>query len=381
MEPQVVYLDHAAATPVDERVMTAMQPYFADHYYNPSGNYTAARQVRAAIDEARAQIAHQLGCRPSEVVFTAGGTEANNVAIHGIMRRHPDSRVVATTIEHDSVLQPMKQYSHAHIPVAEDGRVAIADLHTHIPDDTVLVSVQYVNNEIGTIQPIKQIAAQIELIRRQRRDSGNSLPIYFHVDACQATAYLDIHVARLGVDMMTLNAGKIYGPKQVGALYVKGGIELNPMIMGGGQERGIRSGTENTAGIIGFAQALTIASEMRHEESRRLAQLQQTFYKLLTDAIPEAVITGSRKFRVPNNVHVVIPGQDNERLLILLDQAGIICAAGSACSASSETPSHVLLGLGMSEADARASLRFSMGRSTTEANIHRAVEALARIVV
>lgn len=357
-----------------------MQPYFQDKFYNPSGTYDAARSVKADIDAARATIAHWFGARPTEVIFTAGGTEANNAAIHGIMAKYSDKKVLVSSVEHDSVLNPAQNYSCTLIPVGIDGRVHVDSLKPLVADDVVLVSIQYANNETGAVHPIKQIAAILEEARAGRRARGIKTPLYFHVDACQAPAYLDVHVARLGVDLMTINAGKIYGPKQVGALYVRGGVELQPHLSGGGQERGIRSGTENVPGIIGLAKALDAVATNRHEESKRLEGLQQLWFKLLKETIPQAAVTGSAKFRLPNNVHITIPGQDNERLLILLDQAGIICAAGSACSASSEEPSHVLMAMGMSESDARSSLRFTMGRQTTEADVRRVITELSRLV-
>jgi cysteine desulfurase len=367
----VIYLDHAAATPLDARVLTAMQPYLSDKFYNPSATYAPARQVRQALETARGTVAHWLGSRPAEVVFTAGGTEANNLAIHGVMRRFPQANVIVSAIEHDSVLEPAHSYDCQEVAVHPDGRLNLTELGKRIDENTVLVSIGYANNEIGTIQTIRAIAQLIQAVRQQRT---NSLPLYFHTDACQAGNYLDLHVARLGVDMMTLNGGKIYGPKQSGILYVKAGTELEPLIAGGGQERGLRSGTENVAASIGFATALDLAQTMRHDESDRLRALQRQFIEGLKD-IPQATINGSLKFRLPNNVHMTFSGKDNERLLIQLEEQGILAAAGSACSASKEEPSHVLKAIGLSDTDARASLRFTMGRETIAENIDRLVKS------
>ncbi|HEY5152651.1 MAG TPA: aminotransferase class V-fold PLP-dependent enzyme, partial [Candidatus Saccharimonadales bacterium] len=251
------------------------------------------------------------------------------------------------------------------------------DLRQKIDGKTVLVSIMYANNEIGTIQPIREITKLIADIRRQR--GPGALPLYLHTDACQAANYLDLHVARLGVDMMTINGGKIYGPKQSGALYVKAGIMLKPLVNGGGQERGLRSGTENVASIIGLVAALDLAQSGRRQEAERLRILQDNFFDLIENQIPAAQINGSRKYRLPNNVHLTLPGQDNERLLIRLDEAGIMAAAGSACSASSQESSHVLHALGLSDAEARASLRFTMGRQTDIAAIQTTVKVLAQL--
>lgn len=371
------YFDYAAATPLDERVLQAMQPFFAGQFYNPSATYGPAREVAQQLSEARGKVAHWLGARPSEVVFTAGGTEANNLAIHGVMRAFPDCNVVVSAIEHDAVLYPAAAYGGRITKVSKQGLVDLDDLRRQIDDKTVLVSVMYANNEIGTIQPIRDVARLISEVRDERRKSGNGLPIYLHTDACQAANYLDLHVARLGVDLMTLNGGKIYGPKQSGVLYVKAGVKLEPLLQGGGQELGLRSGTENVAACVGFAAALEIAQTMRHDEVDHLQQLQDLFIDELAKVLPEAVINGSLKKRLPNNVHLTLPGQDNERLLIQLESEGVLAAAGSACSASNEEPSHVLRAIGLSDADAQASLRFSMGRQTTEQQVRQAVQALS----
>lgn len=375
-----VYLDYAAATPIDAVVLEAMQPYFGVQFFNPSATYSAAEQVRHDVDAARGRIAHWLGARPSEIVFTAGGTEANNLAIHGVMQQFPGGNIVVSAIEHESVLAAAHVYDCREAGVTPDGVVDVDKMASLIDDNTVLVSVMYANNEVGTIQPIRQIALLLEKIRKDRRAEGNKLPLYFHTDAAQAAAYLDLHTARLGVDLMTINGGKIYGPKQTGALFVSANVQLKPQVLGGGQERGIRSGTENVAGAIGLAKALDLVQERRHEEVKRLQSLQSKFFDMIEDKFPEAVINGSRKNRLPNNIHVTFPGEDNERLIFQLDEAGILCAAGSACSASNEEPSHVLKAMGRSDEDAQSSLRFTMGRQTTEADIHQAAHLLSTIL-
>jgi cysteine desulfurase len=376
-----IYLDHAAATPMDERVFEAMKPYFSDLFYSPSAQYLAAREVAKAVADARGQIAHWLGARTSEVVFTSGGTEANNLAVHGILRQYTDANIVVSSIEHDSLLEPVRQYPHKEAAVGADGIIDIDALLKQVDEKTVLVSVMYANNEIGTIQPIKRLADGLQQIRKARQKAGNTLPLLLHTDAAQAANYLDLHVSRLGVDMMTINAGKIYGPKQSGVLFIRTGITLEPQLRGGGQEHNQRSGTEGVANIIGFARALDIAQSMRHDEVNRLQKLQNLFIELLSKNIPGATVNGSLKHRLPNNIHITIPGTDNERLIFGLDEQGILCAAGSACSASKEESSHVLKSLGLSDETARSSLRFSLGRQTDEAAIKRTVESLARLVV
>jgi cysteine desulfurase len=375
----IVYLDYAAATPVDGRVLAAITPYLTEQFYNPSATYMPARQVADELQAARGRIAHWLGARPSEVIFTAGGTEANNLAIEGVMRQYPDANIVVSSIEHEAVLAPAHRYDCREVAVKPNGTLDLQALEQAIDDKTALVSIMYANNEVGTIQPLHDASAIIKS-KRQARDASNKIPLYFHTDACQAANYLDLHAARLGVDIMTLNGGKIYGPKQSGVLYVAANVALVPLIAGGGQERGLRSGTENVAGAVGFAGALNITQTIRHEETHRLQGLQRLFIERLQKSIATVVVNGSQKKRLPNNVHITLSGQDNERVLLELENRGILAAAGSACSASDEEPSHVLRALGLSDADAQSSLRFTMGRSTTEAEIAQTVAALQQIV-
>lgn len=374
-----IYLDYAAATPVDAAVVDAMRQYVSEQFYNPSATYLAARRVRDSLETARARVAHWLGTRTSEIIFTAGGTEANNLAIHGVMRQYPNSNIVVSAIEHEAVLVPAQRYNCRQAMVTPNGIVSTEALQEQIDDKTVLVSVMYANNEIGTLQPLRAVAQIVAKIRATRQATGNSLPLYFHSDACQAGNYLDLHVSRLGVDLLTINGGKIYGPKQSGALYVKGGLQLLPLIDGGGQERGLRAGTENVAQAIGLAAALDQVQPRRHDEAKRLEALRAYFAKQLAEQVRGAVLTGSLKQRLPNNIHLIIPGFDNERLLVQLDERGIMAAAGSACSASNDEPSHVLRAIGLSDADAQSSLRFTMGRMTTQADIDYTVKTLAEL--
>jgi cysteine desulfurase len=238
----------------------------------------------------------------------------------------------------------------------------------------------YANNELGTIQPLREIAKIIHEVRSERLESGNKLPVYFHTDAAQAGNFLNLHVSRLGVDLMSVNGGKIYGPKQTGLLYVKAGIELKPLVLGGGQERGLRSGTENVPGFIGFAKALDIAQKMKDKESKRLKEVRDLFVTELENNIPDFKINGSRKHQTPHIIHVTFQGVDNERLMMELDERGVQCAVGSACSASSAEPSHVLTAIGMDDKEARASLRFSFGRQTTKKDIIKTVKILKTLL-
>lgn len=376
----MIYLDHAAATPLAPEVLTAMEPYFSDIFYNPSATYAPAKQAREALLAARSRTAHWLGVRPSEIIFTAGGTEANNLAIHGVLRRYPNSSIVVSAIEHDSVSKTAEQYHSRVARVTDQGRVDVVDLAHQIQDDTVLVSVMYANNEIGTMQPLRQVAAQVAGARHARKAQGNPRPLFFHTDACQAPNYLDLHVEKLGVDLMTLNGGKVYGPKQAGALYVSRHVQLEPLLYGGGQEQGLRSGTENVSAAIGLAAALDQAQTIRTSESTRLNEVKNYAIDLLGRTIPHALLNGSSIHRLPNNLHYTFPGFDNERLLLQLEQRGILAAAGSACGASSDEPSHVLRAIGLSEEAARSSLRFTMGRTTQQSDIEKLVFALTDIL-
>jgi cysteine desulfurase len=377
---KIVYLDYAAATPLDSKVLAAMRPYFTNKFFNPSAIYLPAKAVHQAVEAARSKAAAMLGARSAEIIFTAGGTEANNLAIHGVMRHYSDKKVLISSIEHESVLAPAHRYNCQELPVLADGLIDLSAFERLIDDDTVLVSIMLANNEIGTIQPVRRIADTIRQVLVQRRKSGNLLPLYLHSDATQAANYLDLHLSRLGVDLMTLNGGKIYGPKQSGLLWIRSGLTLEPLLDGGGQEFNLRSGTENVPGVIGFSLALEMAQTMRSVEAERLKKLQQLFYDRLAKKVPSCITNGSLTRRLPNNVHITVPGQDNERLLISLDEAGILAAAGSACSASDQKPSHVLRALGLSDNDARSSLRFTMGRATTERDIQYTVDTLARLI-
>jgi cysteine desulfurase len=371
-----IYLDYAASTPLDKKTLEAMDPYFTNKFFNPSATYLAGREVKEDLNDARTRIAGWLGARPSEIYFTAGATEANNLAITGILSQFPYSDVLISSIEHDSVLEPARQFNSNKIAVTADGIIDLKDLEKKITSRTVLISVMLVNNELGTIQPLREIAELISKVRKNRLKTNNNLPLYLHTDAAQAANCLDLHTARLGVDMMSINGGKIYGPKQTGALYVKTPLQLKSIIVGGGQERNLRSGTENVAGFIGLAQALDTAQKTKEKESEKLKKLRELFISELTQNIPRAQTNGSAKHQSPHILHVTFPGSDNERLMMELDELGILCAVGSACSAASTEPSHVLRAIGLSEQLSRASLRFSFGRQTTARDILKTTKIL-----
>jgi len=373
-----IYLDYAAATPMDPSVIKAMEPYFSDKFHNPSAIYLAGRAARQGFEDARASIAQNLGARPAEITFTAGATEANNLAIQGIMRNFRGGEVLVSAIEHESVLAPAKLFEYREIPVSTQGIVDTQKLEKMIGPRTVLVSVGLVNNEIGSIQPLRAIAEILRQVRKLRGPKG--LPLYLHSDAAQAPNYFDLHVSRLGVDLLTINGGKIYGPKQSGALYVRGDLELQPLILGGGQENGLRPGTENVAAAVGLAAALSYAQSKRGAEAKRVARLRRLFIETLEKFSLKAIVNGSSKHCAPHILNVTFPGMDNERLMMELDEHGLQAATGSACNASSDEPSYVLSAIGLDDGAARSSLRFSFGRQTSESDIKYTLKTLFQLL-
>ncbi len=384
-----MYLDYAAATPLDPLVLAAMQPYLAAEFANPSSLYGAARQTRRAVEAARQAVAGLLGAKPTEIVWTSGGTEGDNLAVQGVLRAAGEvgkpAHWVTTAIEHDAVLAqivPLRRAGHKAtvVPVRPNGIVEVAAIEAAITDETVLVSVMLANNEIGTIQPVAEVAKLVARVRAERAARGWARPLYLHTDATQAPNYLDLHVARLGADLLTLNGSKIYGPKGVGALYVRQGTPLEPLLYGGGQERGRRSGTENVAGVVGLAAALQQAQLVREAERRRLTALRDAVLHSLLAAVPGARLNGDAKRRLPNNLNLTIPGAAGEALVLYLDQAGFQASTGSACSTGDLDPSHVLLALGRTPGEANSSLRLTLGRATTAADLDRLVAELPPIV-
>lgn len=370
-----MYLDHAAATPLDERVLTAMQPYFSDMFYNPSSPYVAAVRVRRDYETAKDRIAHTIGAKGDEIIITAGATESINIAFSSI-----GGHVIVPAIEHHAVLAAARRQDHTIVNVDSNGRVSAVAIERSLRSNTRLVSVALANNELGTIQPIRDIAAVIKKERERRRVGGSQVPIYLHSDASQGVGQLDIHVARLGVDLLTINAGKIYGPKQVGALYADPRIILTPLVVGGGQERGLRSGTENVAGTIGFAKAAELAESHRSGESKRLENLRNTLQATLLRAFPDAVISGHQKHRLPGHLHISFPSIDAERIVFGLETKGVMVATGSACAANSGTRSHVLEAIGLAPEIADGSLRMTLGRLSTEENTLRAGKIITEVV-
>ncbi len=375
-----IYLDYAAATPVDPRVRLAMDPYMEEGFYNPSSPYMAAREVKNALADARARVAYWLGARRAEIIFTAGATESVNIAIHGVMQQFPDSKVVAASTEHESVLQSVGRYEHVIAPVLPNGNVDQVELEKLIDDQTSLVTIAYANNEIGTIQPIPQISQIIQKVRAARARLGNDLPLYFHTDASQTAGYLDLHASRLGVDLMTLNGAKIYGPKQTGILYSKVGTQLRSPFTGGGQEGGIRSGTENVPGIIGFAAALDLVQADRRENQAKDAALRDELQRRIVAALPDTVVNGNPKRRLPNSLHLSWAGVDGERLVLLLDEQGVMAATGSACAANKQTASDVLQACGFSDDLLQGSLRLTVGEPTTPDDVVHAADIIIQSV-
>lgn len=371
----MIYLDYAAATPLDPRVLSAQGPYFTDRFFNPSASYLAAQSVRADYEAARHRLAQLIGARPAEVIITAGATESINLALNGV-----NGKILTTNIEHAAVLSLAKTRDGVIIPVDAKGRVNLSLLESSITDEIELISIGYANSEIGTVQSIKEIANIVARVRERRMSTGINRPLLFHTDASQAAGYLDINTARLGVDLMTLNASKCYGPKQVGLLYVRAGIQLKPLIYGGGQEMGLRSGTENVPGIIGFAKALELAEKKRKTETIRLLKLCNDLETFITTEFSESIINGHRKHRLPGILNFSIPGLDGERAVFALDQVGVMVATGSACAANKGTRSHVLIAIGLNPEVADGSLRISLGRLTTLSEITKLKPILAEVI-
>jgi cysteine desulfurase len=365
----IIYLDHAAATPMDPKVLAAMQSYLSDNFYNPSAPYAPAIVVRRAYEAAKDSLGHAIGAKGDEIVMTAGATESVNLAFYSI-----GGHIVTANVEHHAVLEAAKQFEHTFVAADERGLVSAAAIKAAIRPDTRLVSIALANNELGTIQPLRDIAEVVRTEREARLARGDHTPIYLHSDASQGVGQLDVNVARLGVDLLTLNAAKVYGPKQVGLLWSASHVELKPQVRGGGQERGIRSGTENVAGAIGFAKALELASEHRKYESDRLGTLRDGLESKLVAAFPQAVLSGHHKHRLAGHLHISFPNLDAERVLFALESRGVLVATGSACAANKGTRSHVLTAIGLAPAVADGSLRMTLGHLSNEENMAKAAE-------
>ncbi len=385
-----IYLDHAASTPIDPGVLEKMMPYFGAAYDNPSSLHSSGRRAAQVINEARKKVADVIGALPEEIIFTGSGSESDNLAILGVARanRAQGNHIIISAIEHKAVLKPARElrnegFEITVIPVKPNGIIDVQACIESIRENTILISVMYANNEIGTIQPVKKIAEGIQRHKSARTvqartrskltDGGkNDFPSFplFHTDACQAVGFLDLNVRRLGVDLMTLNGAKIYGPKGVGSLYVRNGVRLSSIILGGEQEKNLRAGTESVPLIVGFGEALVKSEKMRITESKRLTALRDYFIEKLLEKIPGAVLNGDKKNRLPNNVHISVPCVEGESMLLLLDSYGIEVSTGSACSAFDLKPSHVLLAIGQNPDLVHGSVRFSFGRSTTKKKLN-----------
>lgn len=379
-----VYLDHAATAPLDADALEAMLPYLTTHYGNGSSFHSVGKRVKDAVDAARAVVAGALGARPDEVVFTSGGTEANNLAILGVARQHAakGKHIITTAVEHPSVLEALEHlrikegFDITELAVDRDGKVSPDAVAAAIRPDTILVSVIFANNEIGTITDIQAIGRAVQASRKAR---ASTYPL-FHTDACQALQYLVVEVDALHVDLLTINAAKVYGPKGVGALFVRRGIKLQPMQFGGSQEFGRRPGTEHVAGIVGFAAAVRKALAVREEEVVRVAALRDRLIAGIEHVIPKVRVNGHRTDRLPNNVNISFMDLEGEALTLYLDAKGIYVSTGSACTSASLDPSHVILALGLPYEVAHGSIRFTLGRGTTLEDIDYVLETLPSLV-
>ncbi|NJN19508.1 MAG: cysteine desulfurase NifS [Oscillochloris sp.] len=378
MTERVIYLDHAATTPLDQQVLAAMMPYLTEQYGNSSSIHSFGRYALHALDDAREQVALVLGCAPKEIVFTGGGSESDNLAIKGVAlacrRRNGRRHIITSSIEHHAVLHACEYladfgFDLTVLPVDTRGLVAPDDLRAALRSDTALVSIMYANNEIGTVQPIAELAA-----------ISHEAGAIFHTDAVQAAGLLPLDVEALGVDLLTLTAHKFYGPKGVGMLYIRRGTPLMPQINGGSQERRRRAGTENVAGIVGLAAALTLAERNRPEHAARLTMLRDHLIAGVLETIPLSWLNGDPIQRLPNNANLGFDCIEGESVLLLLDQERIAASSGSACTSGSLEPSHVLTAMGMSPEAANGSLRFSLGRSTDEAAIERVLAVLPQMI-
>ncbi len=375
MNEEVIYLDHAAATPVDAKVLAAMQPFFSEAFYNPSAPYAPAVAVRRAYEAAKQTIARSIGAKGDDLVMTAGATESINLAFDSF-----EGHVVTANIEHHAVLAAADRHDVTLVAADARGFVTAQSIQAALQPNTVLVSIALANNELGTIQPLRDIAEVVRTERATRLAQGNHTPIFLHSDASQGVGQLDVNVARLGVDLLTLNAAKVYGPKQVGLLWAASSVALKPGIVGGGQERGLRSGTENVAGTIGFARAMELASEHRQYEADRLAKLRNEMQQQLMNAFPEAVVSGHLKHRLAGHLHISFPNLDAERVLFALEAKGVLVATGSACAANKGTRSHVLTAIGLAPEIADGSLRITLGHLSNEQNCARATELIIETV-
>jgi len=372
-----VYMDHAAGKPLDSRVVEAMMPYFVDKYGNPSSPHSWGNEARQAIEDARERIMNLIGAKkPEEIFFTSGGTESNNLAIKGVALRNKDkgNDIITTAIEHMSIINPCKSlikngFSVTFLPVDKYGFVNLQTLEKAITDRTTLVSVAYGNGEIGTIQPIQKIA---ETVHRK----GAML----HVDAVSACGQVPVNVQAENIDLMTISSNDMYGPRGMGALYVKTGTRIEPTVHGGGQERGLRSGTENVAAIVGFGKAAEIARAEMKTEGERLVRLRDRLIEGTLGNVTASFLNGHHTQRLPDNVNVRFSYVEGESLILSLDMLGVACSSGSACTSKTLEPSHVLLSIGLKHEEAHGSLLFTLGKQNTDEDVDYVVKALPDIV-
>lgn len=386
-----IYLDYSASTPVDKEVEKVMRPYFSIHFGNPSSIHFFGQENQIAIDESRNKIAKYLKCQNQEIIFTGSATEANNLALKGTLiylkKKFPEQKLhfITSQIEHEAVLKPclyLENYwgiETDYIKPEKNGIIDAKNIEKILKENTVLVSIMYVNNEIGAIQPIKEIAQIIKKVRNERQKNKNNLPLIFHTDAVQALNYLDCRPNFLGVDLMTFSGHKIYGPKGIGFLYKKIGLNLIPLIHGGHQEYELRGGTENVAYIVGIGKAVELLTKNK-SKIKKIKSFQDYLKKEIFKNIKGVKLNGDENLRVPNILNFTFEGIDGESLIFALDQEGIAVSSGAACAAKSQKPSHVLLAIGLSEKEAKSSIRVSMGRFTTLPELKIFIKKLKKII-
>jgi len=372
----MIYLDHAAATPVSAKVLSAMLPYFTDDFFNPSAAYLPAKKVHDDFERAKGTIAHFIGAKSNDLIITSGATEANALAFTALSET---GKVLVLSTEHSSVLENARRYPFETIKVNESGLTDLEDLAAKLTDDVELISVSLANNELGTIQPLSKIAELIKKTKLSRLERGITTPLFLHSDASQGLALLDVNVARLGVDLLTLNAAKISGPKGVGALYVSHDVRLRPLVLGGGQERGLRAGTENVAGVVGFATAVakienSVANCKKYHKLRSILRSE-----LVLAQLPPAFL-GDERHQLANFLPVSFPGLDAERLIYKLEDRAVYVSTGAACAASKGEPSHVLQAIGLSPVEIAGSLRLSLGVLNDEENVRTAGKIIREVV-
>jgi len=386
-----IYLDNAATTPVDEEVLNAMLPYFSEKFGNASSLHSFGQEASEAVEESRKTLAGFFNAAPEEIIFTSGATESNNLAIKGVIRaylrdeKNKDVKphIITTAFEHSCILKTCQNLEKegtaevTYLPVYSDGIVRAKDVKNAIKENTILVSVMYVNNEIGTVQPIAEIGKIISERRNASKDKAYPL---FHTDATQAVNYFDCNVENIGVDLLSMSAHKIYGPKGVGALYIKKGTRIRQVQDGGEQESGKRAGTLNSPGIVGLGRAVALVEENRKKDIKRMELLRDYMIDRVTKEIPKTRLNGSAEKRSPNNANFSFRDVEGESLLLYLDMEGIACSTGSACSSGSLDPSHVLLAIGLKHEDAHGSLRVTLGRHTTKREIETFIEKLKRVI-